>query len=326
MTTPHTLTARTPGDLIAAVPCVLGFHPEDSLVMLTFSRHGRAFHARVDLPHDPVHHDELCAVLLHAALTNHVDRVAFIAYTDDPDLAAEVVGAVEIAFTMEGVPVVEVIRADGARWFPLRAGLPPAAYDGVPYDPIAHPFLAESVLAGRVTHRSRAELEATLDPDVEALARVQALLAPRAAGLEEQQRSAEARWVLTTVSRHVAEGAVLTDDALARLVAACRDIDLRDVAWSLVTREHASRHVDFWRDVLRRTPPAWAAAPAGLLAFSAWLAGQGALAWCAVDRCRAGDPDYRMADLVAGVLEAAMPPHDWTGFGPDVLPVLGRDA
>ena len=196
----------------------------------------------------------------------------------------------------------------------------------MPCDPIAHPFLAESVLAGRVTHRSRAELEATLDPDNDAVARVQALLAPRAAGLEQQQRPAEARWVLTTVSRHVAGDGVLSDETLARLVAGCRDLELRNVAWSLVTRELASRHVDLWRDVLRRTPPAWAAAPAGLLAFSAWLAGQGALAWCAVDRCRAADPDYRMADLVAGVLEAAMPPHDWAGSGPDVLPVLGRDA
>ena len=31
-----TLTARRPEDLLAAVPVVLGFHPRDSLVMLTF--------------------------------------------------------------------------------------------------------------------------------------------------------------------------------------------------------------------------------------------------------------------------------------------------
>ena len=44
-----TLTARGPEDLLAAVPVVLGFHPQDSLVMLTFGA-VRSFHARVDLP------------------------------------------------------------------------------------------------------------------------------------------------------------------------------------------------------------------------------------------------------------------------------------
>ena len=45
----QTLTARTPEDVIAAVPLVLGFVPEESVVMLTFGgRH--TFHARLDLP------------------------------------------------------------------------------------------------------------------------------------------------------------------------------------------------------------------------------------------------------------------------------------
>ena len=79
MEKPHTLTARTPADLLAAVPCVLGFHPRDSLVMLTFSADGRSFHARVDLPHGSGHLPELCAVLLQAALRNQVDRVALVA-------------------------------------------------------------------------------------------------------------------------------------------------------------------------------------------------------------------------------------------------------
>ena len=49
--TPHRMTARSPEDLFALAPIALGFHPEESLVMLTFGR--TAFHARIDLPEGP---------------------------------------------------------------------------------------------------------------------------------------------------------------------------------------------------------------------------------------------------------------------------------
>ncbi len=44
-----TFKARSPEDILAVVPVVLGFEPEESVVMLTFGgRH--SFHARADLP------------------------------------------------------------------------------------------------------------------------------------------------------------------------------------------------------------------------------------------------------------------------------------
>lgn len=335
--TPHqpTLTARTPADLIAAVPCVLGFHPEDSLVMLTFARRGRSFHARVDLPPDPADHDELAAVLLHAAVTNAVERVVFVAYTRDGELAGAAVRVLEQAFGAAEIDVLDVLRADGTRWFPLREGRPPRLYDGVPYDASSHPFAAESVLAGRVTHRSRADLVATIAPDRAAVARVQRLLADRGTEIVARQQPAEARWLLATVTAHLGDSASqaadalaagLADEAVARLLVACRDEELRGVALSLVTRADADLHVEFWSDVIRRTPTAWAAAPAALLGFAAWQAGQGALAWCAVDRSREADPDFGLARLVGEVLVAAMPPDTWRGPAARDLPVLGLDA
>ena len=60
---------------------------------------------------------------------------------------------------------------------------------------------------------------------------------------------------------------------------------------------------------MRRRPPTRWPAPAALLAFAAWQAGDGALAWCAVDRCLEADPDYSLAGLVAELLTAAVPPR-----------------
>lgn len=322
----QTLTARTPADLLAAVPCVLGFHPHESLVMLTFARAGHAFHARVDLPEDPGDLPELCAVLLDAAVSNRVDRAVLIAYTEREGPARAALEAVHDAFDARDIDVVELLRADGARWWQMRDGLPSRWYGGVPYDVTSHPFLAQTVLAGRVTLGSREELVATLEPSAEAVRETQRALAARAAPLAEGQRPAEARWLVTTVREYVDSGAPMPTAELARLLADCRDLQLRDAVWALMSRKDATRHLDFWRAVLRRTPAAWSAAPAGLLAFAAWLSGQGALAWCAVDRCREAEPEDPLAAAVADLLAAAVPPRRWRAAGRGDLPGLGLDA
>ena len=81
-----TLTARTPEDVLAAVPVVLGFEPLESVVMLTFGG-VETFHARVDLP-PPTKADDAVGQLLEPALQHRVTRVVFVVYADDGPAAA----------------------------------------------------------------------------------------------------------------------------------------------------------------------------------------------------------------------------------------------
>jgi len=69
--------------------------------------------------------------------------------------------------------------------------------------------------------------------------------------------------------------------------------------------------VAFWTDVVRRAPPDLVAEPAAVLAFAAWLAGSGALAWCALDRCFAAAPGHTLGVLLARALQQAVPPTIW---------------
>ena len=91
------------------------------------------------------------------------------------------------------------------------------------------------------------------------------------------------------------------------------------MAWAEMTHRNAVGHVDLWRDLLRRAPEELAAAPAALLGFAAWLSGDGALAWCAVERCLAADPDYGLAGLLTQALAGAVPPSVWRPFDRDKL-------
>ena len=72
----------------------------------------------------------------------------------------------------------------------------------MPYDVSAHPFAAQAVVDGRVTHGSRDELAATLARDPARVAAVAAAASDRPRG--SGQPAAQAAWVRSTVARHVA--------------------------------------------------------------------------------------------------------------------------
>lgn len=97
----------------------------------------------------------------------------------------------------------------------------------------------------------------------------------------------------------------------ARLLLSVSDPSVRDAAWAGMSRATARRHVELWSDLVRRCPDDLVPHAAGVLAFAAWLAGDGALAWCAVDRGQAIDPDHSLLGLVADLLEGAVPPVAW---------------
>lgn len=305
------LTIRDPEDILALVPVLLGFEPAESLVMLTFGC-DPPFHARADLPAAGDDLAELVDSLLTPARRHRVRRVILVAYSERGRSAARALHAVARGLRRSGIEVLVGLRTDGRRWHPVpsQAGAP---RHGVPYDVSGHPFAAQAVYDGRVVHGSREALAASLRADPDAVARVVGVLA----GLPGRPSSAleEGCWARELVARHTRDGTPPSDADLARLLRGVLDVRVRDAAWSVLRREVAGAHVAFWSDVVRRTPDPLVAAPAALLGLAAWQAGDGALAWCAVERCEEVDPAYSLAGLVARMLEGAVPPTAWDGTG-----------
>lgn len=302
--------ARTPEDLLAVVPAVLGFHPEESLVMLTFGGR-RSFHARVDLPDGPEHLGAVVDMLLKPALRHRPDTVLFVAYsTDALRVAATALHASDV-FDAHGFAVIKPLRSDGTSWFRVGRDPDPERAEPHPYDVSSHALTAQTVLEGRVTLASRAAMEASIAEDPEAAGLVlEAWLGQLADPLPDQ---AEVR---ALVARGLADGSRLTDLEVARLAHACLNPAVRDAAWCDLRRETVEAQLDFWREVVVRTPDVLAAGVASVLGFAAWLAGHGALAWCAVDRATAADSECSLARLVADLLQAAVPPTAWSDIAP----------
>lgn len=323
-----TFTARSPEDLLALVPVVIGFEPEDSVVMLTFG--GReSFHARIDLP--PPQDVAACVDCLLAPAARHgVGKVVFVLFSGRDRLVRRVARALQRRFRAARIDVAGVIQAHEGRWFaPLgRAGVPA---DGVPYDVSDHPFRVQAVVEGRVVASSRAELVERLRPDpaaVDALVTALDVLWERVPGeLREAVRESpvreSARALVDAVrpggealramlDRHLIGETVPDDEEAARILLAVHDGPTRDHAWFGMSRAEAERHVRLWTDLVRRAPEGLVSGAAGVLAFAAWTQGDGALAWCAVDRCFEDEPDHSLGRLVAEALERATPPiEDW---------------
>lgn len=300
-------TARTPEDLLAVVPAVLGFHPEESLVMLTFGGR-RAFHARVDLPECEADIGPVVDTLLAPALRQRPEKVLFIAYSRDARRAATTALHASDVFDEHGFAVIAPLRSDGTSWCHVERDADPDTAERHAYDVTTHTLTARSVLEGRVTLGSREELVSSVAADPDAAARV------LAASESDSARAPGQREVRALVARGLAGGSGLTDADVARLARACLVPGVRDAAWCGLVRETVEEHVELWRSVVVRTPDELVAGVAAVLAFAAWLAGHGALAWCAVDRARVSDPDCSLAVLVADLLQAAVPPAAWSAI------------
>jgi hypothetical protein len=302
-----TLTAKTPEDVLAAVPLVLGFVPEESVVMLT-SGAVHPFHARLDLPLTAGERREAAESLLGPARRHGVERVLFVMYAADAGPARACARTLVHRFRRAGVDVADVLRCAGGRWFPLSLDGSEPDGPGTPYDVTGHLFTAQAVAAGRVTRGSRGELAATVAADP---LRRDAVSAQVGEVRRSGRADDPAAWLPELVVRLVEDGTLPDPPTAARLLLALAEPAGRDVAMADLTRESAERWLPLFSALVRAAPRELVAPAASVLGFLAWLSGDGALAWCALDRAAEGDPPCTLATAVADALELALPPDVW---------------
>ncbi|SHF38070.1 DUF4192 domain-containing protein [Streptoalloteichus hindustanus] len=324
-TPPHSrIQLRDPGELVAAVPHLLGFHPEESLVLVTIGgdepkRLGVCL--RTDLV-PAEHHRDLAEQLLQPLLS-HRTRAVFLLVVGggsaDPPVhlpGRELVAVVDRVLDGGGVPVLHSL------WTPeINAGAPwccyhePACAGTVP-DPATTATAAAAAVAGWVTFGTREELAAQLVPeDAETMARRSALLTAAGERAEQDRAlsgSAASRRDLTTVRQAVrafADGRLaLDDETVVRLAVALSDPRVRDACLSWGAGDEGLAAERLWLGLVRATPPPERAEPASLLAISSYVRGDGALAGIAVEVAEEACPGHRVATLLRTALQIGVPP------------------
>jgi hypothetical protein len=84
-----------------------------------------------------------------------------------------------------------------------------------------------------------------------------------------------------------------------------------DVVIDAVERQTVREQLRVWSALLRGAPDQQVPDTAAVTAFCAWQAGDGALAWCALDRCLEVDPDHALGRCLAECLTQAVAPSAW---------------
>lgn len=314
--------------ILAVVPHLLGFHPANSLVVLGIGGpHARIRLAfRYDLPEPP--EDGLSADIASHASTvlcrEHLTMAVIVGYGTGPAVTG-VVDVVASAMRDAGIIVQDALRVeDGRYWSYLCRDPHCCPPEGVPHDPAAHPAAAVLAAAGLTVRGDRSELVGTLarDPDsIESMTRAVERARRRATNLIDKTLSITAdgdplqaiadagrKSVRLVVARYRRDGELKDQDEIAWLGLTLTDLRVRDDAWARMEPQFNDAHQRLWTDLLRQLPAEFAPAPAALLAFVAWQAGDGALASIAIERALDADPEYSMALLLADALHAGLPP------------------
>ena len=314
-----------PSELIAAVPHLLGFHPHDSVVLLALHGKSLGLTLRTDLVAD----DEaprLAKQLLTPISRQRPTGVALVVIggegIPDGDLPHRaLVTAIDDVLTGAGLPVVHAAwtteTTSGALWRcyddPLCAG--------TVADPAISPLAAATVAAGAVTFGSREELAKLLAPeDPAALQRRAALLDAADAEHPMSARIVGQRLAQLTALHRAAAVAdpELSDSIVAEVVSALCDHRVRDACLPWCTGSGAAAAERLWLALVRATPAPERAEPAALLALTAYLRGDGALASVALESALRACPHHSLSGLLRAALDGGLPP--------ELLREIARDA
>ena len=318
---PTRVRVSAPADFLGLVPYLLGFCPKESLVLLLV-RDGRVtLTARVDRP-PPAAASTVAEQFLVLAGQADATGMVLFSYSADPEPARALLEHLVVELEPHGL--VDALYVDHTRWWSLmcRGGCCPP--EGTPYDLRTHPLAAEAVYAGLSMAPGRDDVEARVSgpapADVDRLGRLARETASALGGLPVRRRQ---ELMAADVAAFLAEPRGISDSDCVRLAVLAGDVQVRDVAWSRMSRADIDDHLDLWGQVVERAVTSWAPAPMCLLGMAAWISGNGALQNCCCSRARQCDPSYTMATLLEDINQRALPPTFWDELAAEVRAGVG---
>jgi hypothetical protein len=305
------LAVHSIDDLIGLVPYLLGFHPEESLVVIVIEGGRVEVTARVDLA--AVSGRGSPEALVSRLFDRYPAAGAwFIAYTGDDELAWDVLGS--CAALGGQVRVQRLLQVGPDTW---RSDEP----DG-PTGPIGcqvPPVAAEAAVLGLPVRPSRRALAAGIAGPPEG--EVEDLVARfRAAEIALDRLGARGRRRL--LRRLLVASVPLDRDDCVRLALLVQYEEAQVRVLRLLSVATAEKQLALWTRIVRHTLPAHRPAVLGLLGMSAWQNGDGALAMVCLEQVDRLDPLEPIAALLDWLNEEVVPPLAWAHVREPLLAAL----
>lgn len=310
-----TLRISTPGEAAELIPYLVGFTPEESLVISALQNGRVEVTARVDL--DAVRGAGEIEGLLDRIWDRFPDADGFaVAYTADHHTGWEVLARCD-----NWLPAgCQTMLIDDNTWHT------PDGTSGTidPYGKIA----AQATFHGlqRLDHRSDLESRFASPPNSDELDHQlgEALAALPAPGERAQILTLTRDLIARNLPRsqpsagepEVQTARLNPHDAI-RLAVLAQHPAARDLALLSIDRDNAPEHLALWQAVVRSSPAYGADMPLYLAGMAAWVSGDGASATVALDRIQRADPHPQSPHpsvLLEGLIDRVVPPSSWNSL------------
>jgi len=293
------LAVRSIEDLVGLVPYLIGFHPEESLVAMVLENGRVAVTARIDL--DAITDAGALDPLLARLFGRFPGAEAwFLAYTDDDDLAWQVLAdCVELAGL---VRLGRVLQVGSHRW---RADCPDGDSGRLAGVSAA---AAQAAVLGLPARSSRRELAVGIagppDAEVEALVRE---FDARSTELEAMGVVARRR----LLKRLLAQKPPLAFADCVRLAVLVTSTEGQLAALRAIRWRNADQQLERWTQVVRHCLTGCRPVVLGLLGLAAWQTGDGALEVVCLEELEKLDRGSPVAWLLGWVNSEVVPPQEW---------------
>jgi hypothetical protein len=319
-------TLTSPHDLLAAIPFLIGYHPIDSLVLVSIKEDCVGMAMRIDYPIDQSEIAfDLCASHISA---EDAEGALIVAYQPQGRSDGEIVLAqTTAALSRAGIAIYEsILIADGSYRSVLCHDVTCCPIGGRPIPPLDSSRIAmESVAGHPMPFATFADLGGSVRSNLLAqeeqwLERVQKSdVDPSDSDLNNLQRDG-ATAVIDLANDFIAHGISTDQDLIAHVLGRLSEIQVRDFALGSHDLDSADGYRRMWMHLLRSAPTGFVAPVACLAAAIAYEYGDGALARAALDRAFTDAPTYSLALLLQRVFNAGWPPQSFAQMRGELHP------
>ena len=319
------MNIQTPRQLISAIPHLVGFHPDHSLVLVAFDDDEISSVVRIDFPTEAESFvfPKILQRVIGTLDNPHLVAIAYVDCEQDDLLELKVTQVTQVLHKFcetQSWPVLDLLQVTNNTWRSLMCNdencCPVLGHELSASTPTTEiefviagssPFASRETLAARLAHRDLGDGKEDFDKDFLDVKKE----------VEEKLQSLETIGIAQVVDeiflelsktshvdfRHVARCAVGIENIRVR------DGLLRQIFDNPEVRTCVRANLF---EVVSLVPAGYVAASATVLAGCAWLDGNGALARIAIDVALEADSTYSLARLLDTALSHGIPPRVWS--------------
>lgn len=320
-------TLTSPHDLLSAIPFVVGFKPEDSIILISIKSDSVSMAMRIDFP-PSLDGDQIDLLMSHLR-RDRAESVLAVFYSSQlTDATSLVIELITSAIQSNDMKLRESLVVSNQRWRSLLCNDEECCpTEGSPLPDIHQSRIAvEQVALGKpLPFENMDELVASLAPLPEDRELLKFISQIPTIDYESDPRPLQregAEAVIDFMADFQAEGLCRDKKLIALVLVRLLDLQVRDFALGSVTEETMNHYFNAWRWLMRIAPEGHVAPVATLFAAVAYERGDGALAQRALDRVETDDPNYAMLTLFRKVFSRAWSPDNFAAMRAELHPKI----